>query len=189
MTLSALELKAVRKLFAHFDKDNNNCLSTDEFPTFIKAALAAPLERYMGDEPVPEELEMLDIPQPEIDWLLRGVDLDNSQTVSFDEIVACFAAIRHKDILALSCMAFRGLDVHHARRINFDDLPEFVGIYGAKVPREEFLRKCDEVLGRRTGFLRFNEWHKVIAGQTLPAKFDPYQGLLDSGSCILIWAV
>ena len=186
MTLTAPQLKAARKLFDRFDVDRSGCLTYDEFTGFIKTSLAAPLDQYGGDEPLPQDMKMLDIPEPEIEWLLNGIDIDNSKSISFSEVIKCFAAITQQDILQLSMMSYRGLDKMRKRLISFDDIPEFVGIYGAKVPRDKFLEKCDELLGRHTGTLTFSEWHKVISGVAPPSDFDPYEGQIPKKGCCLL---
>lgn len=183
MPLTAAELKAIRKLYDRFDKDNNGCISSDEFGDFIKAALAFPLESYVGDEELPAELATVEVDQDEIQWLCNGMDVNNDKIISFNEVVKCFAAIKEQDFLRLSMMAFRGIDTSRKRKISMEMLPQKVGIYGAKVERAKFIEKAQDVIGRTTGNITFCQWHRILTGVKLPPDFDPYEAKIPLGMC------
>ena len=190
MPLTSSQLNVIRLLFDKFDKDKSGALSADEFTEFIKTALKLDLSKYAESDTLPDDLEQADLSDDVIKWLLNGIDINNDHMIAFHEVVQCFAALKEKDIMYLTKMSFRALDLKRDRIVDVKNIKNNAGIYGEQLTNEEFIAKMKEVLGKKKRSVNFAEYYRIITGGIVPMDTDPYDGEIGqsvrSTLCILL---
>ena len=182
--LSAKQQRVIHKLFKKHDADSSGELNMDEFYTFMKACFLTDLDQDPDGDV--QEGDEYDADRKQMEFLYKGMDIDGSNSLSEDEICECFAALKENNFKWLMKILFRGADKDRSRKVSIAELKDVVSMCGSNLSEEDFKNRCVVELGKETKELTFAQFYKVITGDEIDPKTDPYDGKLKSKCCLLL---
>jgi large subunit ribosomal protein LP2 len=182
--LTANQKKVIEKLFKKHDADNSGQLNFDEFNIFMRACFNSDLDQ--DPEGDVQEGEEYDANKRQMEFLYKGMDIDGSNTLAQEEICQCFAALKENNFKWLMKILFRGADKDRSRKVSIAELKDVISMCGSSMNEEEFQNRCQVELGKEVKELTFAQFYKVITGDDIDPKTDPYDGKLKSKCCLLL---
>ncbi|KAH0794262.1 EF hand family protein [Histomonas meleagridis] len=123
------------------------------------------------------------------DMYFRGIDIDNSKSVSKDEFTDFVVAALTNDQEYIVKMAFRSIDVDRSRTLDSKEVKKIARYLGQEKTDEEIEDLMVQVTGKKSGKITYPQLVKMLTGKDIDPKSkeaDPYDGKLKSGCCNLL---
>lgn len=116
----------------------------------------------------------------------KGIDIDNSGTVSRQEFSDFVTAALNKDQNYIIKMAFRSFDTDRSKNLDSKEVKAIAKYVGRDMTDDEVSKAMESITGKKKGKLTYAQVVKMITGKEIDAKTDPYDGKLKSKCCLLI---
>ncbi|OHS93640.1 EF hand family protein [Tritrichomonas foetus] len=162
---------AIAPFLAKFDEQDTKKKGVLELAAFKKL-----FPEVMGGEFNEETAEMY----------FRGIDIDNSKSVSRQEFSDFVKAALDKDATYTIKMAFRSFDKDRSKNLDAKEVKAIAGYVGRDMTDEEVAAAMEKLTGKSKGTLTYPQVVKMITGKDIDKDADPYDGKLKSSCCLLI---
>jgi Ca2+-binding EF-hand superfamily protein len=116
----------------------------------------------------------------------RGIDIDDSRSVSREEFERFARAILSKDEDYTLRMAFRAFDRDRSRTLSWEEVRDIGKCAGRQLMEEAIVAEIERITGKKTGALTYAQTVKLCMGRDIPPDTDPYEGQLPSKCCLLV---
>ena len=123
------------------------------------------------------------------DMYFKGIDIDNSKTVSKDEFKKFVIAALTNDQEYIVKMAFRSIDADRSRTLDSKEVKKISKYLGQEKTDEEIEEQMMQITGKNSGKITYPQLVKILTGKEIDPKSkeaDPYDGKLKSGCCNLL---
>ncbi|EAY10226.1 EF hand family protein [Trichomonas vaginalis G3] len=132
------------------------------------------------------ELEGKECTQEESDVMFRGIDIDNSGTVTKEEFMDMVKAVVNNDDLYTYKLIFRAFDKDRSKALECKEVIAIHKYCGKEVTQEQVEKFMVEETGKKNGKITFAMLYKLLTGKKIAAETDPYDGKLKSKCCLLL---
>ena len=132
------------------------------------------------------ELEGKECPKEESDVMFRGIDIDGSGKVSKEEFMELVKAIVNGDEMYTYKLIFRAFDKDRSTKLEIEEVMDIIKYCNKEITKEQAEELMEKTTGKKKGKWTFAMLYKLLTGKTIDEKFDPYDGKLKSGCCLLI---
>ena len=116
----------------------------------------------------------------------RGIDIDNSKTVSRQEFGEFVKAALDRDSLYTIKLAFRSFDKDRSKSLDAAEVKGIATYVGRDMTDEEVAAAMEKLTGKSKGKLTYPQVVKMITGKDIDKDADPYDGKLKSSCCLLL---
>ncbi|KAH0788458.1 EF hand family protein [Histomonas meleagridis] len=123
------------------------------------------------------------------DMYFKGIDIDNSKTVSKEEFKDFVIAALTNDQEYILKMAFRSIDTDRSRSLDSKEIKKISKYLGQERTDEEIEDLLTQVIGKKSGKITYPQLVKILVGKEIDPKSkeaDPYDGKLKSSCCNLL---
>jgi len=156
------------KKFDELDDGRDGTMKADEFFRLYK------------------ELEGKECPREESDVMFRGIDIDGSGEVSKAEFMDLVKAVVNKDQMYTYKLVFRAFDKDRSRALDANEVIDAAKYMGKDITKDDAETFLIKKTGKKDGKITFAMLYNLITEKTIADDFDPYDGKLKSGCCLLI---
>ena len=132
------------------------------------------------------ELEGKECTQEESDVMFNGIDIDGSGEVSKEEFMDFVKAIVNNDEMYTYKLIFRAFDKDHSSALEADEVMAVAKYCGKEMTEDQANEFILKETGKKKGKITFSMLYKKLTGKEIAADFDPYDGKLKSGCCLLL---
>ena len=161
-------IAAFEKKFDDLDNKKDGKMNKAEFHTLYK------------------ELEGKECEQEESDIMFNGIDIDGSGQVAKEEFMDLVKAIVNNDEMYTYKLIFRAFDKDHSAALEAKEVVDVAKYCNKEMTIEQAEEFVQKQTGKKNGKITFAMLYNLLTGKEVKADYDPYDGKLKSGCCLLI---
>jgi Ca2+-binding EF-hand superfamily protein len=154
--------------FDEADKAKSGTISIEEFRPLFSQLLAGGADNATAD------------------LYFRGIDVDDSKSISKAEFEDFVRAIVSKNQVYPVKLLFRAFDADRSVTLDAKEVKAMSKYTGKELTDEEIAAALERMTGRRNGPLTYPQVVKILTGKNIDTKADPYDGKLQSKCCLLL---
>lgn len=186
ITITESDRVNIEKLAKYYSPSGEKYLDFDQFVGFMKAAIGLQFyDNISEDMPEVGTVNILFL-----QYLFRGIDLNQPEKLPISDICTCYIAIKEKNYEWLAKIVFRGCDIERKRKIDSSEVHNAIqdpNNNGKNAYNHlQFLKRCREIIGHMAQDLTYPEFYQLVTNEIMNKEVDPYDGEIKKSNCCLI---